>query len=84
VIDILATKVVLLLILRILLLIVILFQNNQRKSGFGASDELSSEEDGKEKLPTGVAGTIPASVLRKRRLHSFSNPSSPQVNLKRQ
>uniref|UniRef100_A0A8C8FC60 PHTF1/2 N-terminal domain-containing protein n=1 Tax=Oncorhynchus tshawytscha TaxID=74940 RepID=A0A8C8FC60_ONCTS len=84
VIDILSTKVVLLFILRILLLIVMLFQNNQRKSGFGASDELSSEEDGKDKLPTGVAGTIPASVLRKRRLHSFSNPSSPQVNLKRQ
>uniref|UniRef100_A0A4W5LHG1 Putative homeodomain transcription factor 1 n=1 Tax=Hucho hucho TaxID=62062 RepID=A0A4W5LHG1_9TELE len=55
-------------------------KNNQRKSGFGASDELSSEEeeDEKAKLPTGVAGTIPASVLRKRRLHSFSNPSSPQ------
>uniref|UniRef100_A0A4W5LGH7 Putative homeodomain transcription factor 1 n=1 Tax=Hucho hucho TaxID=62062 RepID=A0A4W5LGH7_9TELE len=85
VIDILATEVALLFILRILLLIVMLFQNNQRKSGFGASDELSSEEeeDEKAKLPTGVAGTIPASVLRKRRLHSFSNPSSPQVNLKR-
>ncbi|XP_029550193.1 putative homeodomain transcription factor 2 [Salmo trutta] len=53
-------------------------RNNQRKSGFGASDELSSEEDEEEKRPTGVAGTIPASVLRKRRLHSFSNPSSPQ------
>ncbi|CAB1314872.1 unnamed protein product [Coregonus sp. 'balchen'] len=51
----------------------------QRKSGFGASDELSSEveEDEEAKLPTGVAGTTPASVLTKRRLHS-SNPSPPQ------
>ncbi|XP_041747521.2 protein PHTF2-like isoform X2 [Coregonus clupeaformis] len=51
----------------------------QRKSGFGASDELSSEveEDEEAKPPTGVAGTTPASVLTKRRLHS-SNPSPPQ------
>uniref|UniRef100_A0A8C7MXW0 Putative homeodomain transcription factor 1 n=1 Tax=Oncorhynchus kisutch TaxID=8019 RepID=A0A8C7MXW0_ONCKI len=60
-------------------------QTNQRKSGFGASDELSSEEeeDDKEaKPPTSVAGPTPTTVLRKRHLHSFSNPSPPEVNPK--
>lgn len=58
-------------------------QSNQKKSGFGASDELSSEEDDKEaKPPTSVAGPTPTTVLRKRHLHSFSNPSPPEVNLK--
>ncbi|CDQ77692.1 putative homeodomain transcription factor 2 [Oncorhynchus mykiss] len=56
-------------------------RTNQRKSGFGASDELSSEEeeDDKEaKPPTSVAGPTPTTVLRKRHLHSFSNPSPPE------
>lgn len=51
----------------------------KKKSGFGASDELSSEEDDKEaKPPTSVAGPTPTTVLRKRHLHSFSNPSPPE------
>eukprot|EP00063_Salmo_salar_P014158 XP_013988993.1 PREDICTED: putative homeodomain transcription factor 1 isoform X2 [Salmo salar] len=54
-------------------------RSNQKKSGFGASDELSSEEDDKEaKPPTSVAGPTPTTVLRKRHLHSFSNPSPPE------
>jgi hypothetical protein len=60
-------------------------QTNQRKSGFGASDELSSEEeeDDKEaKPPTSVAGPTPTTVLRNRHLHSFSNLSPPEVNPK--
>ncbi|KAL0978505.1 hypothetical protein UPYG_G00171370 [Umbra pygmaea] len=51
-------------------------RTNQTKSGFGASDELSSEEEEDEaKLSTGVAGPTPSSVLRKRHLQSFSSPS---------
>uniref|UniRef100_A0A674F0U3 Putative homeodomain transcription factor 1 n=1 Tax=Salmo trutta TaxID=8032 RepID=A0A674F0U3_SALTR len=57
-------------------------QSNQKKSGFGASDELSSEDDKEAKPPTSVAGPTPTTVLRKRHLHSFSNPSPPEVNLK--
>uniref|UniRef100_A0A4W5PTX0 Putative homeodomain transcription factor 1 n=1 Tax=Hucho hucho TaxID=62062 RepID=A0A4W5PTX0_9TELE len=57
-------------------------QTNQRKSGFGASDELSSEEeeDKEAKPATSVAGPTPITVLRKRHLHTFSNPSPPEVN----
>ncbi|XP_029630944.1 putative homeodomain transcription factor 1 isoform X2 [Salmo trutta] len=53
-------------------------RSNQKKSGFGASDELSSEDDKEAKPPTSVAGPTPTTVLRKRHLHSFSNPSPPE------
>ncbi|XP_010880047.1 putative homeodomain transcription factor 1 isoform X2 [Esox lucius] len=53
-------------------------RTSQTKSGFGASDELSSDEEVEAKLPKGVAGPTPASILRKRHLHSFSGPSPAQ------
>ncbi|KAJ7998652.1 hypothetical protein DPEC_G00207100 [Dallia pectoralis] len=51
-------------------------RTSQTKSGFGASDELSSEEEVDAKIPT--AGPTPASILRKRHLRSFFSPLTAQ------
>lgn len=67
-------------------------QTNKRKSGFGASDELSSEEEEggdaikvlrpfpHQERHTSTIGPISASILRKRGLHLLPNTTvGPQV-----